>query len=159
MTSGFETAAGPTDFLSIKGISKSFAGVKALDSVSLNISLGEVVALIGENGAGKSTLVKILAGIHQPDSGSIQIQGRDVELRTPGDSAAQGIGIIHQELELVDTLDVAANIFLGREPTWAGPAKLIDTKRIYSEAEQILAKLGVSISPRTPVGDLSLAHK
>jgi ribose transport system ATP-binding protein len=146
-------------FLSMKGVSKSFAGVKALESVSLDVNLGEVVALIGENGAGKSTLVKILAGIHQPDSGSIQIDGRDADLRSPLDAARQGIGTIHQELELVDTLDVASNIFLGREPVWAGPAKLIDTRRIRSEAEQILAKLGVSISPRTRVRELSLAQK
>jgi ribose transport system ATP-binding protein len=148
-----------TTFLSLRGISKSFPGVKALESVSLEVNHGEVVGLIGENGAGKSTLVKILAGIHRPDSGSIQIESKDVELSTPGDAAKHGIGIVHQELELVDTLDVAANIFLGREPTWAGPVKLIDTKRIRSEAEQVLARLRVSISPRARVGELSLAHR
>src|SRR5262245_44658079 len=117
------------------GITKSFPGVKALDSVALDVPRGQVVALIGENGAGKSTLMKILAGIYEPDLGTIQIEGQPVELRSPRDAARHGIAIIHQELELVDALDVAANIFLGREPTWGGPAKLVDVKRICVEAE------------------------
>jgi ribose transport system ATP-binding protein len=149
----------PSGFLSLSGISKSFPGVKALQSVSLDVNHGEVVGLIGENGAGKSTLVKILAGIHHPDSGSIQIDGQDVKLRSPGDAGKCGIGIIHQELELIDTLDVASNIFLGREPTWAGPAKLVDTRRIRSEAEEVLSRLRVPLSPRTRVSELSLAQR
>src|SRR5262245_2149570 len=108
--------------LALSEISKSFPGVRALDSEELAVASREVVALIGENGAGKSTLVKILAGIHQPDSGTIRIDGEITQLRSPRDAARSGIGIIHQELELVDTLDVAANIFLGREPSRLGPA-------------------------------------
>src|SRR6476646_3387222 len=99
--------------LKVSGISKAFPGVKALEGVELEIGRGEIVALIGENGAGKSTLMKILAGIDHPDSGVIEIDGRSVELRSPRDAATHGVAIIHQELELVDTLDVAANIFLG----------------------------------------------
>jgi ribose transport system ATP-binding protein len=145
--------------LSLTQISKSFPGVRALDSVSLQINRGEVVALIGENGAGKSTLMKILAGIYQPDSGSIQIEGEVIQLRSPRDAAQRGIAIIHQELELVDTLDVGANVFLGREPTWCGPAKLIDNKRIRTQTEKILTRLHAPISSRTQVGALSLAHR
>ncbi len=107
--------------LEMSGISKRFPGVTALDSVKLSVGRGEVVALVGENGAGKSTLMKILAGIHRPDSGTIHFHGKPVSIRSPRESSQLGIGIIHQELEVIDTLDVAANIFLGREPTWAGP--------------------------------------
>ena len=103
--------------LQMSGISKRFPGVTALDSVDLEVARGEVVALVGENGAGKSTLMKILAGIHQPDSGTIQINGDPAVIRSPRDAARLGIGIIHQELEVIDTLDIAGNIFLGREPT------------------------------------------
>src|SRR5262249_17205931 len=145
--------------LTLTGISKSFPGVKAFDSVALDVAVGEVVALIGENGAGKSTLMKILAGIHQPDSGVIQIDAQAVTLRSPREAMRHGIGIVHQELELVDTLDVAANIFLGREPTWAGPARLLDAKRLCTEAEQVLARLAAHISPHTQVARLSLAHR
>jgi ribose transport system ATP-binding protein len=145
--------------LSLTAISKSFPGVKALDSVSLEVRRGEAVALIGENGAGKSTLMKILAGIHQPDSGAIQIDGETVQLRAPRDAARRGIAIIHQELELIDTLDVGANVFLGREPTWGGAARLIDTKRVRSQTQEILDRLRAPISCRTPVATLSLAHR
>jgi ribose transport system ATP-binding protein len=142
--------------LKIAGISKSFPGVKALEAVELEIAAGEIVALIGENGAGKSTLMKILAGIYRPDSGTIHIDGTPVELRSPRDAAAQGVGIIHQELELVDTLDVAANIFLGREPAWHG---FIDTRRMWTNAQTMLDRLNVPISPRTKVSELALAHR
>jgi ribose transport system ATP-binding protein len=148
-----------SNLLALAGISKSFPGVKALDSVALNIAGSEVVALIGENGAGKSTLIRILAGIHQPDSGSIRIGDDVVELRSPRDAGRHGIAIIHQELELVDSLDVAANVFLGREPTWGGPARFIDSKQIRTKTEEILSRLRAPISARAQVGSLSLAHK
>ena len=148
-----------SNVLALAGISKSFPGVKALDCVALNIAPAEVVALIGENGAGKSTLIKILAGIHQPDSGSIRILDEVIELRSPRDAAQHGIAIIHQELELVDSLDVAANVFLGREPTWGGPAKFIDSKQIRSKTEEILSRLRAPISARAQIATLSLAHK
>ena len=112
--------------LEMSGISKRFPGVTALDSVEFSVGRGEVVALVGENGAGKSTLMKILAGIYRPDSGTIHFHGQPVSIRSPRESSQLGIGIIHQELEVIDTLDVAANIFLGREPTWAGPLRLVD---------------------------------
>ena len=145
--------------LEMSGISKRFPGVTALDSVQLSVSRGEVVALVGENGAGKSTLMKILAGIHRPDSGTIRFQGRTVSIRTPRESSQLGIGIIHQELEVIDTLDVAANIFLGREPTWAGPLRLVDRPRIYAQAQKVLARAGLDVSPDVLLRTLSTAQK
>jgi ribose transport system ATP-binding protein len=145
--------------LALLKISKSFPGVTALDSVELAVASGEVVALIGENGAGKSTLMKILAGIYQPDSGTVRIDGETTQLRSPRDAVRRGIAIIHQELELVDTLDVAANIFLGREPSRFGPARLLDQKRLHAQTAEILEQLRAPISPGTPVARLSLAHR
>jgi ribose transport system ATP-binding protein len=145
--------------LEIAGVSKSFPGVKALQAVQLEVRRGEAVALVGENGAGKSTLMKILAGIHQPDSGTIRMDGTLVEFGSPRDATTHGIAIIHQELELVETLDAAGNIFLGREFTWGGAARLIDTRRMWAEAEKVLQRLGAAISPRTRVADLALAQR
>jgi ribose transport system ATP-binding protein len=145
--------------LEMTGISKRFPGVTALDSVSLSVAGGEVVALVGENGAGKSTLMKILAGIHRPDSGAIRIEGREVSIRSPRESASLGIGIIHQELEVIDTLDIAANVFLGREPQWGGPLRLIDRRKIYSDTQSLLARLGLDSSPSTLLSDLSTAQQ
>jgi ribose transport system ATP-binding protein len=145
--------------LTLAQISKSFPGVRALDSVHLEVGAGEVVALVGENGAGKSTLVKILAGIHQPDSGAIRIHGESVQLRSPRDAACRGIGIIHQELELIDTLDVASNIFLGREYTRGGRVRILHDKRMRDEATRILQRLRAPLSPRIVVAKLSPAQR
>jgi len=145
--------------LEMSGISKGFPGVAALDSVRFSVGEGELVALIGENGAGKSTLMKILAGIYRPDSGTIHLHGRPVLIRSPKESTQLGIGIIHQELEVIDTLDVAGNIFLGREPTWAGPLRLVNRKAINSEAERFLARVGLKVSPEVPLHTLSAAQK
>jgi len=143
----------------MSGISKRFPGVTALDSVEFSVKRGEVVALIGENGAGKSTLMKILAGIYKPESGRILFHSQPTSIRSPRESSQLGIGIIHQELEVIDTLDVAANIFLGREPTWAGPLKLVNRKAIYSEAGKILSRVGLDISPDVLLRTLSTAQK
>jgi ribose transport system ATP-binding protein len=143
----------------MEGISKRFPGVVALDGVSLSVGTGEIVALIGENGAGKSTLMKILGGAIARDSGTIKINGAPVEIRSPREASALGIEFIHQELSVLDNLDVGANIFLRREPTTAGFLKLIDRKRIYRESDEILRRLGVDVSSRTPLGQLSLAQQ
>jgi ribose transport system ATP-binding protein len=145
--------------LQLKGICKRFPGVVALSDVSLEVSRGEVVALIGENGAGKSTLMKILGGIHQPDEGRILIDGQPVSIRTVSDAVAMGIGFVHQELNNLENLEVAANIYLGREPLWCGPLKLIDRKAIVEGSWPHLRRLGTDINPRTPLRELSLAQQ
>src|SRR5277367_57734 len=102
--------------LEMRGISKRFPGVIALDNVSLQIGRGEVVALCGENGAGKSTLMKILGGVHQPDAGEILVDEQPVKINNVTAAMKLGIAFIHQELNVHDNLDIAANVFLGREP-------------------------------------------
>ena len=156
---GIKRTEGTEPLLEVSGISKRFPGVVALDAVSLDVRRSEIVGIVGENGAGKSTLMKILAGIYRPDSGAIRFDGRPVSIRSPGEATRLGIGLIHQELELVDSLDVAANIFLGREPVSWGPLKLIDRKTVYSETEGYLSRLGLNLSPRTSLSRLSLAQQ
>lgn len=143
----------------MEGISKRFPGVVALDQVSLTVGTGEIVALIGENGAGKSTLMKILGGAVSRDTGTIKINGQPVEIPSPREASALGIEFIHQELSVLDNLDVGANIFLRREPTTGGFLKLIDRKRVYRESDQILRKVGLDISSRTPLSQLSIAQQ
>ena len=141
------------------GISKRFPGVVALDSVAFDVMPGEVVGLVGENGAGKSTLMKILAGLHQPDAGEVRLNGRRVSIQSPARATELGLGVIHQELEIIDNMDVAGNVFLGREHTWCGPLRLIDHKKIYAQTEACLARLGVALSPRTTLDRLSTAQQ
>jgi len=143
----------------MEGISKRFPGVVALDQVSLSVGTGEIVALIGENGAGKSTLMKIVGGAISRDAGTIRINGQPIEINSPREASALGIEFIHQELSVLENLDVAANIFLRREPTTGGFLKLIDRKRIYRESDQILRKVGLDIPSRTPLGQLSIAQQ
>src|SRR5580704_15572507 len=101
--------------LSLRGVSKNFGAVSALTDIELDVHAGEVVALVGDNGAGKSTLVKILAGVHQPSSGTIRFDGKEVSLTDPGTALDLGIATVFQDLALCENLDVVANIFLGRE--------------------------------------------
>lgn len=143
-------------FFEIKNISKSFPGVKALDQVSMKVSKGEVRALLGENGAGKSTLMKILNGNYKMDSGEILIDGRQVEITSPIVAAEMGISIIFQELNLVDGLSIAENIFAGR---LSEKGKLVNWKQIYARAKELLERIGFDADPRTEVGTLSIAGK
>jgi ribose transport system ATP-binding protein len=143
--------------LSLRGIGKRFPGVIALDNVSFDIGKGEVVALCGENGAGKSTLMKIIGGVYQPDAGEILVDGVAVKIDNVTDSMKLGVGFIHQELNVLDNLDVAANVFLGREPRNA--LGLIDFKKIHADTEPLLKRLGLNISSRTPLEKLSIAQK
>jgi ribose transport system ATP-binding protein len=141
------------------GISKRFPGVVALDGVAFDMQAGEIVALVGENGAGKSTLMKILAGLHRPDAGEIRLEGRLVTIHAPADAARLGIGVIHQELEVIDNLDVAGNVFLGREPVWGGPLRLIDRRTMYARTHEYLSRLGVDLPSRAPLEELSTAQQ
>jgi ribose transport system ATP-binding protein len=145
--------------LEFSGICKRFPGVVALDNVSFSVAPAEVVALIGENGAGKSTLMKALGGVHQPDEGVIRIDGQPVTIGSVADSTRLGIGFVHQELNNLDNLDVAANLFLGREPLWGGPLKLVDRRRMIDESRKYLGRLELNISPTTLVANLSLAQQ
>ena len=141
----------------MRGIGKRFPGVVALDNVSLEIGRGEVVALCGENGAGKSTLMKILGGVYQPDVGELVVDGTPVTINNVTDSMKLGVAFIHQELNVLDNLDVAANVFLGREPKNA--FGLIDLKKIHADTEPFLKRLGLDLSSRTPLDRLSIAQK
>jgi ribose transport system ATP-binding protein len=142
--------------LEARQISKSFAGVRALKSVSLSVYPGEVLALIGENGAGKSTLMKILAGVQPPDSGTLVVDGVSREIATVQQALSLGIALIHQELNLAETLDVGANIFLGREPHCCG---WVDAARVAREARVVLERVGLRLDPATIVGDLSIGQQ
>jgi len=142
----------------MSGISKRFSGVVALNNVSLEVGKGEVVGLCGENGAGKSTLMKILGGVHPPDNGEIVFEGQAVKLDKVSQAMNLGIAFIHQEINVLDNLDVAGNVFLGREPV-KGPFKLIDHKRIHAATEPYLKRLGLDISSDTRLHELSLAYR
>ncbi|MBX9678296.1 MAG: sugar ABC transporter ATP-binding protein [Gemmataceae bacterium] len=144
--------------LEARGISKSFPGVRALQNVSMHVEAAETLAVCGENGAGKSTLMKILGGVQTPDAGEIHLQGRPIALNTVKDAERAGIVLIHQELNLADDLDVASNIFLGREPTWGGPLGFLSS-RIYDDAAALMQRLGLDCSPRARVRDLPVGQQ
>ncbi|MDK2811695.1 MAG: inositol transport system ATP-binding protein [Petroclostridium sp.] len=143
--------------LEMSNISKSFPGVKALDNVQLKIRKGTVHALMGENGAGKSTLMKILAGIYQPDDGTIIFKGNQIEVKNPHDALKYGISMIHQELSPIPHMTVAENIFLGREPL-IGKTGLVDKKKMVEDAKELLEKLEMhDINPTALMHQLSIA--
>ena len=147
-----------TPLVSAQKVSKSFPGVRALHEVDFELQPGEVHALMGENGAGKSTLMKILAGVYTPDSGEIFVDGKPQSFASPREAQAVGIGIIHQELQLMNHLTVAQNIFIGREPKQAF-GLLLDERALNATAREWLAKLHVVIDPRTTVGSLTVAKQ
>jgi ribose transport system ATP-binding protein len=144
--------------ISVQQLCKSFPGVRALHDVSFDLVAGEVHAVMGENGAGKSTLMKILAGVYQKDSGEISYNGVPVDFLSPREAQAAGIGIIHQELQLMNHLTVAQNIFIGREPKKAF-GLLLDEDRLNRQAAELLGHLNLSIDPRTNVGGLTVARQ
>lgn len=158
----FETApplpAEAAPLLDLRGISKTFPGVKALDDVSFAVWPGEVHMLLGENGAGKSSLMKVLCGAYQADAGEYVHEGRKVEIRSPADARRLGIAVIFQEFSLVPYLDVAQNIFLGREFPSRIPG-LVDRRRLYREAQAVLDLIGLDVDPRTKVHTLGVAQQ
>ncbi|MFK7777115.1 MAG: sugar ABC transporter ATP-binding protein [Gimesia sp.] len=141
--------------LAMHGIEKTFPGVRALRGVELTLARGEVLALLGENGAGKSTLIKMLGGAHLPDSGTICIDGVDVQFSNPSEAIAAGIGIIYQEFNLIPGLAVWENIFLGRESS-LGLVQRADEQR---RAKELFSKIGVAIPIDVPCGELSVAQQ
>jgi D-xylose transport system ATP-binding protein len=143
--------------LELIGINKSFGAVQALTDVRFEVAAGEVMALVGDNGAGKSTLIKVIAGIHTIDSGTIRWEGSEVSLSGPTDATALGIATVYQDLALCNNLDVVANLFLGRETTARlGPVAVIDEVSMERRAIDTLRRLSVKIaSVRTPVESLS----
>lgn len=142
--------------LTMKNISKSFSGVQALKNAELELRSGEVIALMGENGAGKSTLMKILTGIYSRDGGTINYFGKDVEFKNTAQSEAAGIAIVHQELNMMNDLTVAQNLFIGRE-TMKG--FFIDDKQMIQEARDIFKILNIDIDPTVKIGDLTVGKQ
>ena len=144
-------------FLQLRGITKRFPGVLALNDVDFEVDEGEIVALIGENGAGKSTLMKVLGGVHQPDEGELLINGQAVKLHGVAGANEQGIGFVHQELNNLDNIDVAGNVFLGREPLKA--LGIIDRKKILADTQPYLDQLGLNIPASTRLDTLSIGQQ
>ena len=142
----------------VVSLTKSYGGLRALDGVTFDVFRGEILALVGDNGAGKSTLVKALAGAQPPDEGRIEIEGRPVQLKSPGDADAAGIGCLHQGLGLVDTLNVPENVFLGRErlSKMFGLIPQLDHRAMREQTIELLDRFGVHL-PRLndPVVKLS----
>ncbi len=142
--------------LGMRGIVKSFPGVQALRGVDLCLLHGEVLALLGENGAGKSTLMKVLGGAHRADAGTVTINGRQCRFQSPQDSRKAGVAVIYQEFNLVPSLTVVENIFLGQEVTRAG---FVARKQEHQRAKTLFARLGVEIDLDAPCGRLSTAQQ
>ena len=149
-------AASKIPLLRMRGIRKSFPGVKALKGVDLTLYHGEVLALLGENGAGKSTLIKILGGAHQPDEGVIEINNQPANVSTPQASQASGIGIIYQEFNLIPFLSVRENIFLGQESKFIS---LIHKTKEEIKAKKLFDRIGINIPIDTECNALSVAHQ
>ncbi len=142
--------------LEMKDICKSFPGVKALDNVNLSVRPGEVLALMGENGAGKSTLMKCLFGIYHKDSGTISLEGREIDFKNPADALNHGVSMIHQELEQVSMRSIADNVWLGRYPTKYGQ---IDDKKMIKDTAELLKSFDISLNPKTKISDLSVSMR
>ena len=143
--------------LKMQGITKTFPGVRALIDVDLTLGHGEVLALLGENGAGKSTLIKVLSGAHQPDSGSVSVNGEAVEIRQPADAERYGIAVIYQEFNLIPALSVTDNVFLGNERCKRG--LFVDRTGQNQLVTNLLEKIGVDLDPDRLVKDLTVAQQ
>jgi simple sugar transport system ATP-binding protein len=149
------TSSTSAPLVRLEDVRKEFGGVVALESVTLDVHPGEIVALVGDNGAGKSTLIKLIAGVHQPSRGQIVLEGQPVRLANPNDSRAHGIEVVYQDLALADQQPVYMNLFLGRELV-RGPLRRLDRARMATETQQLLDEFDIRIpSPRATVRDLS----
>ena len=143
----------------LNNISKKFPGVVALDDVSFQLKKGEVHILLGENGAGKSTLIKILSGVYLKDKGQIIINGEKCEFKFPSDASRAGVATIYQEFNLIDTMSVAENIFMGRLPSRGKVIELVKKKELFDNAKKVLNELNMNIDPRKKVGEFGVAEK
>ena len=146
----------PKPLLEVTALEKQFPGVRALHDVDLTLNQGEVLAVVGENGAGKSTLMKILAGVYAADSGSIRLEGREIQIRSVREAQAHGIALIHQELNHASNLDIAANIFLGNELHKTG---FLNREQMHAEAAGHLQRVGLEFPTNTQVADLAIGHQ
>lgn len=153
-----EAQPAATPVVEMRGIDKSFPGVRALQSARFDLRAGEVHALMGENGAGKSTLMKILTGVYQPDAGDIRVEGQSVSLPDPQAAQSLGISIIHQELFLMNHLSAAQNIFIGREPR-KGFGIFVDEAKLKQDAAEIFRRMNVDIDPAAEVGTMTVARQ
>lgn len=142
--------------LVVQGVGKSFPGVQALSDVSFSVAGGSVHALCGENGAGKSTLLKVLAGVHRPDTGSLALDGKTIQPRSPLEALACGVAVIYQELHLVPEVSVAENVMLGHLPSRFG---VVDRATLRQTAMRALEQVGLPVDPSTKLKDLSLAQR
>ena len=142
--------------LDMQGIHKHFFGVHALRGVNFNLKAGEVHALMGENGAGKSTLIKVLCGIHKRDEGTVTLFGNEVNFNNIAESQAAGISVIHQELNMMNHLTVAQNMYIGREPMKNG---MIDDKKMVEDSRKMFERIGVNIDPSIRLGDLTVGQQ
>jgi len=143
-----------TTLLTIKGLSVEFPGVKALEQVDVTLQRGEIMALLGENGAGKSTLIKALTGVYQRSAGEVLLEGIAIAPQSTAQAQTLGIGTVYQEVNLLANISVAANLFIGREPTRFG---LIDQKKLLRQAQQLLLGYGLQLDVSQPLGNYSIA--
>ncbi|WP_407052036.1 sugar ABC transporter ATP-binding protein [Methyloraptor flagellatus] len=146
--------AGSEPVLEIRGLTKTFPGVRALDAVDFDLRAGEVHALLGENGAGKSTLIKVMTGVLSRDAGEVRLDGTPIDPTDTADAQRLGIGTVYQEVNLLPNLSVAENLYLGREPTWFGFRRAARTNAL---ARSLLADYGLDIDVRAALGDYSVA--
>jgi ribose transport system ATP-binding protein len=146
-----------TPLLEMQGIRKVFPGVVALNNVDFDLVPGEVHALVGENGAGKSTLIKIISGLYQRDAGTVRVNNKAVDFKSPADAISERIKVVYQELDLVPTLSVAENVFLGSYPKRRYGQ--VDWDDLYAQTEKLLDGFGLDIDPRMPVGQLRVAEQ
>jgi len=148
---------GDRPLIEVTGISKSFGTVQAIHEVTLSVRAGEVMCLLGDNGAGKSTLIKILSGVHQPDTGTYLVEGEEVRFASPHDALAHGIATVYQDLAMIPLMSITRNFFLGNEPTrWVWPFRRYDSRRADEIVRRELAQMGIAVRDTTqPVGTLS----
>lgn len=144
--------------LELRGITKTFPGVKALDNVEFQLKPGEIHALMGENGAGKSTFIKVITGVHQPDEGQMFLNGKEVNFRNPTDAQEAGIAAIYQHVTCYPDLSVTENIFMGHEKVQKGTRRIL-WREMHEEANRLLKELGASFDAKTVMGTLSVAQQ